>query len=406
MKYQDLEDEWTESWNRMILYSLENPGIYKHLICRNNSILTDNALPPSCEDLSKNCNLTFEFIKEYPNIPWDWEKISKHPSITLEIVNENPTLPWDWDYLMENPNITPEFIIENKHLPWELSEFGYAMSKNPHFTYDCIKKYENYLINDTEYLWSHPNITLDNLKQNEFEWGMTWAGDNPNLTIKYVCERHCQMVDNDYAPYVPAVPETLLDDWDWDEVWSSIKDFNDFADLGVYYLDKKNYRGYSENGWGKRALSDNPNLPWEIIEKYHEQPWDWELLSKHPSVTWQHVLENPQFPWVEKCFLANPNLSWEFIKSNKVLFELCLFHEEEISLNPNITPHIVLGYPEIDWDINMLAKNHMEKGREKWIHEQRIRHIKAFQIQCIWRKCSCDPTYKLGQRLIIFRYNK
>ena len=52
MKYKDLEDEWTELWNRMILDALENPSIFKPLICYNNSILTDNALPPRCEDIS------------------------------------------------------------------------------------------------------------------------------------------------------------------------------------------------------------------------------------------------------------------------------------------------------------------------------------------------------------------
>ena len=401
MKYKDLEDEWSDSWNKMILYALDNPDMYHHLLCRNNSILTDNALPLSCEDLSTNYNLTFDFIKKYSKLPWDWYEISRHKNITFDIVNNNPEVPWDWEYLMYNPNITPEFITENKHLPWELSEFSDAMSENPNFTYDCMKKYKSYLTNDGEYLWSHPNITLDNLKQNELKWGMTSVGDNPNLTIKYVCERHCQMVDTDYAPYVPAAPERLLDDWDWDKVWSSIKDFTDFDDLGVHYLDKKFYRGYSENGWGKDALSANPNLPWKIIEKYPKQPWDWELLSKHPCVTWDNIQDNPQFPWVEKCFLANPNLSWEFIQSNGMLSNLCLFHGEEISLNPNITPHIVMGYPEIDWDINLLVKNHMKKGHDCWIREQRLKHIKAYQIQRHWRICSCNPEYKLAKRCLL-----
>ena len=410
MKYKDLEDEWTESWNRMMDYALDNPDMYKNL--QYQTVNCQTVIPARFTGvlkayyLSENYNLTLDFIKEHPEILWDFEQISKNKNITFEIVNSNPELSWDWNCLMENPNITPEFILENKHLPWELSEFGYAMSENPNFTYDCIKKYESYLINDTEYLWSHPNITLDNLKHHERKWYMVHmdhASGNPNLTIKYVNERHCNLVENEYAPggWIPNPPETLLDDWDWDEVWRFIKDFTDFDQLGVDYLSKERYRGYSQNGWGKDALSGNPNLPWKIIEKYHEQPWDWELLSKHPSVTWDNIVENPQFPWVEKCFLANPNLSWEFIQSNEILYNLCLFHGEEISLNPNITPHIVLGYPEIEWDINLLVKNHMEKGHDCWIREQRVIHIKAFQIQRHWRICSCNPEYKLAQRCLL-----
>ena len=410
MKYKDLEDEWTESWNRMMDYALDNPDMYKNL--QYQTVNCQTVIPARFTGvlkayyLSENYNLTLDFIKEHPEILWDFEQISKHKNITFEIVNSSPELSWDWNCLMENPNITPEFILENKHLPWELSEFGYAMSENPNFTYDCIKKYESYLINDTEYLWSHPNITLDNLKHHERKWYMVHmdhASGNPNLTIKYVNERHCNLVENEYAPWgwIPNPPETLLDDWDWDEVWRFIKDFTDFDQLGVDYLSKERYRGYSQNGWGKDALSGNPNLPWKIIEKYHEQPWDWELLSKHPSVTWDNIVENPQFPWVEKCFLANPNLSWEFIQSNEILYNLCLFHGEEISLNPNITPHIVLGYPEIEWDINLLVKNHMEKGHDCWIREQRLIHIKAFQIQRHWRICSCNPEYKLAQRCLL-----
>ena len=408
MKFQDLEYEWTQSWNQMMDYASKHPDIFKKLQNHCHTVI-----PPRFTGelhayyLSKNYNLTLDFIKDHPDILWNFAQISKHKNITFDIVNRNPEIPWAWEYLMHNPNITPEFIIEHEHLPWKLSDFSYAMSENPNLTYDCMKKYKNYIRNDIEFWWSHPNITLDILKHHEREWHMDHASGNPNLTIKYVNERHCNMVENEYAPggWIPNPPETLLDDWDWDEVWSFIKDFTDFDHLGVDYLSKERYRGYSQNGWGKDALSSNSNVPWEIIEKYHDQPWDWELLSKHPSVTWDNIQENRQFPWVEKCFLANPNLTWEFIQSNETLYNLSLFNGEELSLNPNITPHIVLGYPEINWDINMLVKNHMEKGHDKWIREQRLRHIKAFQIQHIWRKRSCDPIYPLAQRLLLYRYD-
>jgi len=45
----------------------------------------------------------------------------------------------------------------------------------------------------------------------------------------------------------------------------------------------------------------------------------------------------------------------------------------------------------------------MEKGKEKWINDKRLRIIKALQIQRHWRKCSCNPEYPLAQRLILKR---
>ena len=91
-------------------------------------------------------------------------------------------------------------------------------------------------------------------------------------------------------------------------------------------------------------------------------------------------------------YSENDTLSIIF-QSNEMLSNLCLFHGKEISLNPNITPHIVMGYPEIDWDINLLVKNHMKKGHDYWIREQRLKHIKAYQIQRHWRICSCNPEF-------------
>jgi len=42
----------------------------------------------------------------------------------------------------------------------------------------------------------------------------------------------------------------------------------------------------------------------------------------------------------------------------------------------------------------------MELGKEKWVNQRRLQHIKAIQIQRHWRNCSCNPEYKLSQRML------
>jgi len=45
----------------------------------------------------------------------------------------------------------------------------------------------------------------------------------------------------------------------------------------------------------------------------------------------------------------------------------------------------------------------MERGKQKWINDKRIQIIKTLQIQRHWRNCSCNPEFRLAQRLILNR---
>jgi len=42
----------------------------------------------------------------------------------------------------------------------------------------------------------------------------------------------------------------------------------------------------------------------------------------------------------------------------------------------------------------------MQLGKERWLSQQRLKHIKTFQIQRHWRNCSCNPEFKLAQRML------
>ena len=49
-------------------------------------------------------------IKKYPDKDWCWKQLSKNPNITMEFIEKYPNKPWDWNWISSNPNVTMEFI--------------------------------------------------------------------------------------------------------------------------------------------------------------------------------------------------------------------------------------------------------------------------------------------------------
>ena len=66
-----------------------------------------------------------------------------------------------------------------------------------------------------------------------------------------------------------------------------------------------------------------------------------------------------------------------------------------------ITWDIIKNNPDKPWNWDSIPRNTMEKGRDKWINDYRLRIIKALQIQKHWRYYSCNPEFKLAQKLLL-----
>jgi hypothetical protein len=62
--------------------------------------------------------VTWEIVKDNPDLPWDWDGLSGNPNITWEIVKSNLDKPWSWVGLSWNPNITWEIVKSNLDKPW------------------------------------------------------------------------------------------------------------------------------------------------------------------------------------------------------------------------------------------------------------------------------------------------
>ena len=119
---EQFEKEWIEYyWNEFVL-KYEDKIIWTEL-SRNPNITiefikSNPDKPWDWESISCNKNITWEFIEAYPDKPWDWDYLSKNINITWDIVSSNPNKPWKWEYLSKNKNITCDIIQTNPNKPW------------------------------------------------------------------------------------------------------------------------------------------------------------------------------------------------------------------------------------------------------------------------------------------------
>ena len=72
-----------------------------------------------------------------------------------------------------------------------------------------------------------------------------------------------------------------------------------------------------------------------------------------------------------------------------------------VSHNPNITWEFIQNNPDKEWDWGAISNNDMRLWKKEWISQRRLEHIKALQIQRHWRHYSCNPEYKLAQRMLL-----
>jgi len=85
--------------------------------------------------MTKNPNITCEFIEKHINENWDWSEISKNPNITLEFI-EKYIKKIDFKKLSEN-----KFIYHNKLVKKKIIQLLY------YFNYiNLIKDIQRYIL--------------------------------------------------------------------------------------------------------------------------------------------------------------------------------------------------------------------------------------------------------------------
>lgn len=132
--------------------------------------------------ISKNKNLTIDFILKYPDWDWKYEYICLLPFITEEILDKYSHLDWNWSVLSFHRNISLEYIENNIDKSWSWCN----ISCNPNLTISFIKKNFSkrwcwYLISKNE------AFTCDIIQQNDLlPWDWYYVCKNPNITFEFL----------------------------------------------------------------------------------------------------------------------------------------------------------------------------------------------------------------------------
>ena len=172
--------------------------------------------------LSKNPNITEEFILKYPYKNWDikyliknnkitdFKALSKFINITEYIIDNYPNKPWDWKWIIENTNISVE-----KHIQLDLiKKYSYKwnykkLSKNPNITKEFILKYpyqnwNNKINKSQEWIIENTNISvekyiqLDLIEKYPYKWNYYYLSKNPNITKEFILKYPYQNWDIEY----------------------------------------------------------------------------------------------------------------------------------------------------------------------------------------------------------------
>lgn len=300
------------------------------------------------DELSKNPNISFEFIKNNLYLPWNWNLLSNNYNITFEIILNNLEYPWDWNWLSWRNDLTLNIVKTNldknwnwygisrinditidfiKSLPdkmWNwysiskrvsLSEFEnnkslpwdpHGLSLNSNITPEIVEKYSH--IN-----WDHFNLSINN------NFGLEWIIKNKDKKLYW--RRISEKIDfKTYLEY-KHVLSFNKNDLIYNEnipvkYFIENKDFFEDKLLRRIMINRK--LTFDEVNFLKEFdkfgdLCGNKYLEWYILENLINK--DWKLLSKNPNVS-MDIIENKNYPWCYKNLSANINLTWQFVIKN------------------------------------------------------------------------------------------
>ena len=269
-------------------------------LIKNNKITNFNAL--------SKFRIINQCIHEYPNKPWDWEWIIENTDIMLikEYIPFNLIEKYenrqDYYHLSKNSNLTEEFILKYPDQNWDIE---YLIENNKITNFNALSKFKyiNYIIDkypnkpwDWEWIIENNIITikeyiqLNLIEKYPHKWNYYHLSKNPNLTEEFILKYPykewdiIELIQNNKITNFNALSKFRIIDqyiidaypnksWDWEWLIEN-------RDIEVEEYISFNLIEKYKNKWDYWKLSFNPNLTEEFISKYPHQNWNIEYLNK------------------------------------------------------------------------------------------------------------------------------
>lgn len=260
------------------------------------------------EDLIHNIGAPWYFIVEN-KLPWDTKALSRNRNISWDFVKSHPKgfdgCEWNMHYLSGNKSLTLDFFEENiKSLHgknWIMKE----LSRNIGVVEAWCKKYPN---GNPSYKWHFSNFTKtvplsfveNNMKGIHQEpWNIDKLCENKNLTLDFIKSNMNGICDQRWNARLLSKSDIIT----WDFIM-------------------ENPKGFYRRSWSPAYLCKNRNLSFEYADKYpcglNGQPWNISIISTNPNISLEFVEKYPRGlngqPWNMYNLSRNPNLSWSFVE--------------------------------------------------------------------------------------------
>ena len=293
-------------------------------------------------ELSKNQNITEEFILKYPYQDWDIEyliknnkitdfnALSKFKNINVHIIKNYSNKPWDLKWLIENCDINiKNYILNNLNK----NNLKYnKLIENSNITKEIILKYPYKK-------WNIANLIINN-KITDF---------NTLSKFKYL---------NKYI-----IHKNLDKPWDWEWIIENTN-INLEECVSLELIEKYPYK------WNYWNLSGNQNITEEFILKYPNKNWniihliennkitDFNTLSKFKSID-QYIIDNySDKPWDWEWFIIKTSIDVKkYISLNLIEKYKNKWDYYDLSKNINLVEDFIIRYFYENWDIEYLIEN-------------------------------------------------
>lgn len=212
------------------------------------------------ENISKNPNITWKFVCDYPQIRWDFYQLTDNPNITPEIVFMNPNYNWNYKGIIRNWKLSPTEILK------------YIDIIDVQHYYDLYITYSD--IEFELFVKTHFKITV------EFGYIFKFTDKDvlPHINNYELVHSICRLkskIQNIYEIFVALCPQYKDLDWDYGNI--------------LLYLPFRDNTPHNNDIYF--------NYPLSILSITIDKPWSWNLMSFNKNLTFEFIREHINLDW-------------------------------------------------------------------------------------------------------------
>jgi hypothetical protein len=303
-----------------------------------------------------------DILLQYPSAPWDWQQVSANPSVSFQFIIDHPKMPWVPRHVSKNINVTERIVREHLYYEWDYESLCFNPNMSFKFFNEFIIKPDAMLRVDWHAISSNPSIhMIDVIDHPQLLWIDRYLSTNPNLTSNFILN---EGKDRQWCvPLVCSNPgitardifkSTLKSMFDWD-----YRNLSANPNIPIKYVCDR-----PDQDWNYHSISTNASLT--DIQTYHQVDWDAHGLSMNTNINMEYIKSHPNVRWHRPALLSNANINISTIIDNHQLFSdgWCDPYPVEfyISSNPSITPSwISRNKKNVNWrrlSANAITKQH------------------------------------------------